>query len=190
MKPGHIVIAFLSCLFLFASSRPVLAEYDIVTVDGLVVGVAEGDRLTVNSYGNEIQVRLYGVAAPQIAKIDNFSGLYKPGQPYGDDAFRALSSKILHQQVKVEIRRTLVAKKDDPKQIALAVVYLDGRNINLEMIAEGWGWAYKKYLTRMDAAHYGAFERMAKSRKNGLWVQQNPQPPWCFKPQLLVRTRR
>jgi micrococcal nuclease len=167
-----------------------LAGNDVVILDGLVVGVAEGDRLTVNSYGNEIRVRLYGVAAPQTAKIDNFSGLYRPGQPYADDAFRALSSKVLHQQVKVEIRRTLVAKKDDPKQVALAVVFLDGRNINLEMISEGWGWAYRKFASRMDAAHYAAVERMARSKKVGLWLQDNPQPPWCFKPQVLMRMRR
>lgn len=190
MRTGTFLITVISCLVLFSSLPVRAAEYDTVTVEGLVVGVAEGDRLTVNSYGNEINVRLYGIAAPQTAKIDTFSGLYKPGQPYADDAFRALSSKVLHQQVKVEIRRTLLLKKgNDQQHVALAVIYLDGRNINLEMIAEGWGWSYRKFTDRVDYAHYTAAEKIARGRRNGLWLQQDPQPPWCYKPKLMVRMR-
>jgi micrococcal nuclease len=158
-------------------------------IEGLVVGVAEGDRITVNSFGTEIHVRLYGVAAPQTAKVDKFTGFYKAGQPFAEDAFRALSSKILHQQVKVEIRKMLLLK-DDPKQVAVAVVYLDGRNINLEMIAEGWGWAYPRLLSRFDHAHYFAAQRNARCRRNGLWLQEHPLPPWEFKPQVRVRMRQ
>lgn len=155
-------------------------------LEGLVVGVTEGDRLTVNSFGNEIAVRLYGVAAPQTAKIDKFTGWYKPGQPYAEDAFRALSLKVLHQQVKVEIRETL---KTEPTQTAIAVVYLDGRNINLEMLSDGWAWVYKRLLNRNDYHRYSAIERSARSRKSGLWLQANPQPPWDFKPHVRVRAK-
>lgn len=186
MRTACFILAVMACLFVVASASEA-AVYDTITLEGLVVGVAEGDRLTVNSYGNEIHVRLYGIAAPQTAKIDTFTGLYKAAQPYGDDAFRALSNKVLHQQVKVEIRRTLVAKKDDQKQIALAVIYLDGRNINMEMVADGWAWAYRKFADRVDYAHYSAAQRLAKAKKNGLWLQDDPQPPWCYKPQLLIR---
>ncbi|HJV33835.1 thermonuclease family protein [Geomonas sp.] len=156
-------------------------------VDGLVVGVTEGDRLTVNSSGTEIRVRLYGVATPQPPKIDRTTGWYKPGQPYAEEAFRALSSKVLHQQVRVEIRRTLVNKDE---QIALAVVFLDGRNINMEMIAEGWGWVDRRFLSKMDVGHYTVVEKLARAHKDGLWVQERPQPPWEFKPEFRIRNRR
>lgn len=154
-----------------------------------MVGVAEGDRLTVNSFGTEIPVRLYGIAAPQTAKVDKFTGWYKPGQPYAEDAFRALSIKVLHQQVKVEIRSTLVSKTD-PAQIVVAVVYLDGRNINMEMLGDGWAWADRRYLNRIDHPRYMTTERIARNRKNGLWAQENPQPPWNFKPQIKVRAKQ
>lgn len=156
------------------------------TLEGLVVGVAEGDRITVNSFGTEINVRLYGVAAPQTAKIDKFTGWYKPGQPYAEEAFRALSLKVLHQQVKVDIRHTVVFK-DDPQQVAVAVVYLNGRNINQEMLSDGWGWAFSMFMSKADFAHYRFFERQARNRKNGLWLQEHPQPPWHFKPQARVK---
>jgi micrococcal nuclease len=159
------------------------------TLEGLVVGVAEGDRLTVNSFGTEINVRLYGVAAPQTAKVDKFTGWYKAGQPYADDAFRALSLKVLHQQVKVQIRKTLVFKSGEPKQIAIAIIFLDGRNINLEMLSDGWGWAHKEFMYKADLPQYLAAQKQARSRKSGLWFQDKPQPPWDFKPELKIKTK-
>jgi endonuclease YncB( thermonuclease family) len=153
-----------------------------------VVGVSEGDRLTVNSFGTEINVQLYGIAAPQTAKVDKFTGWSKAGQPYAEEAFRALSIKVLHQQVKIEIRRTLVFK-NDTKQVALAVVLLDGRNINLEMVADGWGWADKKAATKRDFSEYLAAQKSARAKRIGLWNQGIPQPPWEFQPQLKINIK-
>ncbi|WP_236027098.1 thermonuclease family protein [Geomonas diazotrophica] len=181
---------FWSCLLLLVV--PAQAQNDPHhpghIIEGLVVGVSEGDRLTVNSYGTEIPVRLYGIAAPQTAKIDKFTGWYKQGQPYAEDAFRALSLKVLHQVVRIEIRDTLVFKTE-PTQVAVAVVYLDGRNINLEMLNDGWAWAYRKLLSRIDHPHYMGIERMARAKRNGLWAQDDPQPPWEFKPRLKIKAK-
>ena len=154
-----------------------------------MVGVSEGDRLTVNSFGTEINVKLYGVAAPQTAKVDKFSGWHKAGQPYAEEAFRALSIKVLHQQVKVEIRTTLLFKTPTPKQVAVAIIFLNGRNINLEMLSDGWGWAARKSMDRDDLSAYLAAEKHARSRKSGLWLQDNPQAPWDFKPEVRIRLK-
>jgi micrococcal nuclease len=169
------------------SAKPVPAP--INTLEGLVVGVTEGDHITVNSFGTEIDVLLYGIAAPQTAKVDKFTGWYKPGQPYAEEAFRALSIKVLHQQVKVEIRRTIVNERNS-KQLALAVIYLGGRNINLEMAADGWAWVYKKLIDRKDLPEYLAAEKHARTKKHGLWLQENPLAPWEFKPKVTVRNKR
>lgn len=188
MNPVYYLITLLSCLsFLIAS--PVSAATNSSVLEGLVVGVSEGDQITVNSFGTEIHVRLYGIAAPQTAKVDKFTGWSKAGQPYAEEAFRALSIKILHQQVKVDIRRTLVFK-NDTKQVALAVVYLDGRNINLEMVADGWAWAYKKVSNKTDYAEYVAAEKQARTKRNGLWNQGIPQPPWEFIPELRINPKK
>ncbi|HJV64192.1 MAG TPA: thermonuclease family protein [Geomonas sp.] len=188
LRPDRRIFFLLSCICLLLLPHSVFATPDVSwqSMDGLVVGVSEGDRLTINSFGTEIRVKLYGMIAPQAPKIDKTTGWYKPGQPYAEEAFRALSSKVLHQQVRVEIRRTLINKDE---QIALAVVYVDGRNINMEMIAEGWAWVDRKFMTRMDYAHYMAAERLARARKDGLWVQEHPQPPWEFKPEFRIRNR-
>jgi len=179
------------CLLLFCGAPLALAypETQTATVlEGLVVGISEGDHIVVNSFGTEINVRLYGIAAPQTAKIDKFTGWSKPGQPYAEEAFRALSIKVLHQKVKIEIRRTIVSHKDG-KQFALAIVYLDGRNINLEMVAEGCAWAYRKLVTKADFHAYALVERRARLRKLGLWSQEAPQPPWEYQPKLRISPR-
>lgn len=187
---GCIIALWSTCLlFLAVPAHAQLAPHPVNVLEGLVVGVTEGDRLTVNSFGTEISVRLYGIAAPQTTKIDKFTGWYKPGQPYAEDAFRALSLKVLHQQVKVEIRETLLSKADSA-QVAVAVVYLEGRNINLEMLSDGWGWAYKRLLNSVDYHRYSMTERLARAKKNGLWLQENPQPPWDFKPQVRIKAKQ
>lgn len=192
MRTASRIIALCSSCLIFLA-LPVHAQppspHPVSVLEGLVVGVAEGDRLTVNSFGTEIPVRLYGIAAPQTAKVDKFTGWYKPGQPYAEDAFRALSIKVLHQQVKVVIHSTLLSKTD-PTQVAVAVVYLDGRNINMEMLGDGWAWADSRFLSRVDHPRYMTAERIARNRKNGLWAQENPQPPWSFKPQIKIRPKQ
>ena len=191
MKAGCYLLTLLSCLSLLCSS-PVSAKSEQAhssTLEGLVVGLSEGDQITVNSFGTEIKVRLYGIAAPQTAKVDKFSGWSKAGQPYAEEAFRALSIKILHQQVKIEIRRTIVFKESEAKQLALAIVYLDGRNINMEMVADGWAWAYRKLADKSDFPGYLAAEKQARTRRSGLWNQGIPQPPWEFQPQLKIRPK-
>lgn len=187
MKAGCTILTLLSGLLLFFS-LPVFAEAPKSTIEGLVVGLSEGDLITVNSFGTEIKVRLYGIAAPQTAKVDKFSGWSKAGQPYAEEAFRALSIKVLHQQVKIEIRNTLVYK-NDPKQVALAVVYLDGRNINLEMVADGWAWAYQKSASKAEYPRYLAAEKKARAKRQGLWMQGIPQAPWDFQPQLRIKNK-
>ena len=193
LRKAGCFFAFWSCCLVFLAV-PAYAQNDPHqlngnVIEGLVVGVSEGDRITVNSFGTEIPVRLYGIAAPQTSKIDKFTGWYRQGQPYAEDAFRALSIKVLHQTVKIEIRETL-AFKTEPTQVAVAIVYLDGRNVNLEMVNEGWVWAYRRLLSRADHPHYFGIERMARAKRNGLWAQENPQPPWEFKPHLKVKAKQ
>jgi micrococcal nuclease len=62
-----------------------------------------------------------------------------------------------------------------------AIVFLGGRNINLEMIGEGWAWASQKSHKRPEGAEFIRAEEQARSRKMGLWSQDNPQPPWEFR---------
>jgi hypothetical protein len=63
----------------------------------------------------------------------------------------------------------------------VCIVWLGKRNINLEMIVDGWAWAYIQYLDRPHASEYIQAEEQARAKRLGLWQQDNTQPPWEFR---------
>lgn len=97
--------------------------------------MSDGDTLQVqDALGTKVKVRLYGIDAPETEKKNRKTGrVSKPGQPYGEEAFRALKGKVGGQFVKVE-----VADIDRYKR-AVSVVRYGNRDINQEMVREGFG---------------------------------------------------
>lgn len=160
----------------FASPPLLRAQAPIGTLHGMVVNVSDGDHLTVNNDGTEIFVRLYGIDAPEISKVRrNDPSQTRHGQPFAGRAFMALSNKVLHRQVTLEIMRI------DHHERAVAVVFLENRNINLELVESGWAWASRSGKKRPDGMEYQEAEEHARSAKTGLWAQDNPTPPWEFR---------
>lgn len=142
-------------------------------IEGTVKAVYDGDTiLLVTSGASRVKTRLYGIDAPETAKPD------KPGQPFGGAAKRKLLSKIIGRQVSAEIIEI------DQYQRAVAVVRYAGRDINREMVAEGMAWAYRHYLQGPYASEYIGAETRARARREGLWRDANPQPPWEFRQAL------
>lgn len=128
---------------------------------GKVVSIADGDTLTVLTSDNEqIKVRFSGIDTPE------------KNQAYGDKAKKALSQKV-HGR-KVALKNT----SKDGYGRTLADVYYSGRWINLEMVKEGWAWHYKAYSKDKTLAEA---EVQARKLRRGLWLDQNPIPPWEFR---------
>ena len=69
----------------------------------------------------------------------------------------------------------------------VGIIYLDKRDINLEMVRGGWAWAYREYLDRPYASAYLNAEKEARGKRSGLWIQANPQPPWEFRKLMRIR---
>jgi|GEM_PF-643835 len=140
------------------------------TVEGIVRAVYDGDTvLLLTRNQSKLKVRLYGIDAPETKKPD------KPGQPYGSNSKRTLMYKIIGRQVQADIMDT------DQYQRAVAVIHYEGRDINREMVAEGMAWAYRNYLKGAYASKYIDAEERARSRRLGLWRENNPLPPWEFR---------
>ena len=158
----------------------VQAQEPIRTEEGIVKKVVDGDTVRIITLEDaEHRVRLYGIDAPEKAKIDRRTGIVsKPGQPYGGEAYRALESKVLGKEVKVQIMDI------DRYRRTVSILYLNHRDINREMVREGYAWAYREYLQGPYASEYIDAEREARSEHLGLWQQANPQPPWEFRRRL------
>jgi len=72
----------------------------------------------------------------------------------------------------------VVWKKRDKYKRILGGIYLDGRWVNKEMVAESWAWHYKYFSSNQELAKA---ETAAKDAKKGLWADVNPIPPWEFR---------
>jgi micrococcal nuclease len=63
------------------------------------------------------------------------------------------------------------------------------RNVELEMVINGWAWIATQYDfdRRTD---YLAAQDDAKCNRRGLWAQNNPEAPWSFKRRQRQRAAR
>tara|TARA_B100000686_G_C16426438_1_gene779833 strand:- start:163 stop:648 length:486 start_codon:yes stop_codon:yes gene_type:complete len=130
------------------------------TLDGLVISVADGDTLTLQVGDRRYRIRLSEIDTPE------------RDQPWGDQAKSALVSKVERKLVRVTILDT------DQYGRKVGKVWLNGRDINQELVSEGHAWVYERYLldkTLLDD------QDLAKSEKRGLWSSPEPIPPWRWR---------
>lgn len=142
----------------------------IRTVVGTVTKVSDGDTITVvTAEGTKLRTRLYGIDAPEIrhGKI--------PGQPYGEDAKRALAAMVSGKKVRLDILDV------DRYKRMVGMIYLNGKNVNEEMVRLGLAWAYRRYLDTPYASAFIGAEKEAREKGLGLWKHANPMPPWDFR---------
>lgn len=54
------------------------------------------------------------------------------------------------------------------------------RNIELEMIVNGWAWVTEQYAFEREQEYFEA-QCDAQQYRRGLWAMDDPEPPWSFK---------
>lgn len=128
------------------------------TLGGHVVKIADGDTLTLLTSSNEqVKIRLAGIDTPERK------------QPFGNRAKQALSKLAFQKQALVEI------ETKDRYGRTVGIVFVNGQNVNAELVKQGMAWVYRKY--NKDKALY-ELESRAKKERLGLWLEENPVPPW------------
>ncbi len=128
--------------------------------------VSDGDSITVETReGTKLKVRLYGIDAPETEKKNNRTGgQISPGQPFGDEAHHYLSALIEGKTVRLEIMNI------DRYRRMVSLVWLDNRNINLEMVLSGLAEAYLEYLTQRPLRQqFLHSQEEARERQLGIW---------------------
>ncbi len=69
----------------------------------------------------------------------------------------------------------------------VSMIWLGNRNINLEMVREGYAEAYREYLKEPYRSQFINAEQEAKSAKNGIWRLSNYERPSEFRKRMRVR---
>jgi|GEM_PF-972826 len=138
---GFLVLGLLAGLTIFLLPLS-FAREPIRTVTGKVTKVSDGDTIQVTTpEKTKLRVRLYGIDAPETPKINQHTGrVNKPGQPYGVESWKALEGKIMGKQVRLDILDI------DKYKRMVGMIWIGNRNINLEMVQEGYAEAYVEHL--------------------------------------------
>lgn len=143
-------------LFLLMAWTPAFAG----DLAGTVVGVVDGDTIDVLADGHTVRVRLAEIDAPERR------------QAFGTKARQALADLTFRRVV------AIVDEGRDRYGRTIGTVTVDGRNVNLAMVAAGFAWAYSRYVVHPE---YPAAQDAARAARRGLWVDPHPTPPWAFR---------
>lgn len=155
---NRIVLACVAALALLVST--VIAKPILSTLEGKVIGVTDGDTLTLLVDSEEVKVRLEGIDAPEST------------QAFGNKAKEHLKSLVISKDAK--LKRT---GKDKYGRM-LGYLYIGGKEINLQMVEDGFAWHFKEYN---DQQRFADAEQQARDDKKGLWADSKPMPPWEFR---------
>lgn len=123
-----------------------------------VVRVYDGDTFQAIGHDVEIMVRLVGIDAPERSTGKQLD------QPYSQKAFEYLSNLVLGEIVYIK------GYGLDSFNRILGVVQAKGKNVNLEMVKEGFAEVYNEKLPETsDIKPYKQAEEKAKKAKIGIW---------------------
>ncbi len=126
------------------------------TIEGRVVKVYDGDTVHLLAGSEKSKIRLDRIDAPESR------------QEYGKEAAEHLRNKIFGKTVRI-----CYDKKDRYGRI-LGLIFLEDLDINLEMVATGNAWHYRRFDKTVA---YCDAERDAREQKLGLWANPDPVNP-------------
>lgn len=128
------------------------------TIEGLVVGVTDGDTLTVLVDRTPVKVRIAEIDAPESR------------QPYGKRSKQSLSDLCYRVVAEVE-----VIDRDHYRR-PVGRVLCAGRDVATEQVRAGMAWVYDRYST--SASPLYPLQEEARAAKRGLWADKDPVRPW------------
>jgi micrococcal nuclease len=124
-----------------------------------VTRVTDGDTIKVTGNGSKVTVRLVGIDAPETSKKKN-----QPGQPFSRKSTKYLANLVLNKSVEVKSYGT------DRYGRTLGVVFVGGKNVNLEMVKVGLAEVYRgRPAGGLYLEPYWKAEAEAKKGGIGMW---------------------
>jgi micrococcal nuclease len=123
-----------------------------------VVGISDGDTISVRHGTRAEKIRLNGIDCPE------------KKQAFGQRAKQFTSKLAFGNDVLVK-----TFGRDRYGRTLGDVVLSDGRILNQELVKAGLAWWYAKYSKDSTLRQ---LQEAARQAKRGLWVYPDPVPPW------------
>ena len=130
---------------------------------GKVVGISDGDTITVLENRTQYKIRLYRIDTPELH------------QDFGNRAKQLTADLAFGRQVKV------VKKDIDRYDRIVGIVYVRDVCLNEALVKNGLAWVYRRYCTIPICGSWLELESQARNGKIGLWSHPNSVAPWEFR---------
>lgn len=122
-----------------------------------VIGISDGDTLTIQFDREPVRVRIAEIDAPE------------KKQPFGTRSKQSLAELCFGKLAEV------TPQTKDRYGRTVARVSCNGQDVSEYQLKNGMAWVFDRYVT--DRSLYGIQDE-ARQAGRGLWVDQNPVPPW------------
>jgi len=130
------------------------------TLTGRVVKVTDGDTITILvNGGKQERIRLLDIDAPE------------KKQPYCEKARAYLSGMVAGKTVSVEF------KNRDKYGRILGTVFVDGKNVNEEMVRAGLAWNYHYSKNK----RFAELEDEARRKRLNIFSDTKPISPYDYR---------
>lgn len=148
-------------------ASPIHSAVSDCQLSGQIIHVLDGDSVILQDGRNtQHNIRLAGIDAPEY------------NQAFGEQSKHALTELILMESVCVSWKHV------DDYQRKIGIVFLDDKDVNLEMISQGLAWHYKRFektQSEENRQRYSDHENDARLAKIGIWSQKKPIAPWDWR---------
>ena len=128
-----------------------------------MIAVIDGNTVQVSSTDDEsYQIVLQGIDCPE------------ESQDFGMTAKSFTEERLLHERVVVHLHG-----KDRYKNYIGVVLKADSSDVRLMLLQQGLAWTSE----RNPLKELEAVRQEAASKKRGLWISNDPVPPWIYRRQ-------
>lgn len=161
-----IVLLISSSAFVFLESgcaQSLPGEKSAMPLNVRVHHVIDGDSVMFSSGGKLIEVRLWGIDAPEF------------DQPGADAAEKKLESLLRCKSIELQ------GKDRDRYGRTVGTVECDGSSVNEALVASGNAWVHVYYCKEKVCLEWKKLESKARKNNLGLWKWKNPVEPWRWK---------
>ena len=149
------VICFLTLFFVITPVIAPAGQYQVIRV-------VDGDTIVIRYNGKSEKIRLLCVDTPESVHPDK-----KQNIPMGKVAARYTQKKLTSKYVNLEFEMDRIRGNYGR---LLAYVFVDGKNINLDLVRQGLSPYYTKYgKSQKYDAEFRAAERQARKEKLNIW---------------------
>jgi micrococcal nuclease len=157
MSLKNTLAIFLGLIMLCVLPSAVSAQ----ELSGRVIGVSDGDTITVLSGKVTCKIRLSGIDCPE------------KSQAFGQRAREFTAAQAFGREVRV-----IYNSRDRYRRILGEVFLADGQNLNDLLLSNGYAWWYQRFS---NDEHRRQLEENARKLKLGLWADAQPSAPWDYR---------